>query len=128
MQLVHRSLRMRGVMAALVVAIGIQLTPATGHAADAKHAGIGAAAALSNLVYAPAKLLLALVGTFTAGLGYAVTAGDTDVARTIFDSSVMGDYVVVPEHLLGKRSLEFVGRTQPEPADDWGTATNDTGF
>jgi type IV secretory pathway VirB2 component (pilin) len=121
MQFRDRSLRTRGVVAALVVAVGLQLTPLAAHASEATNVGLGAASALSNVVYGPAKLILATIGTITAGLGYAVTAGDTDVARTIFFSSVKGDYVIVPDHLTGKRPLEFIGRAQPAPADDWGT-------
>ena len=128
MQLVHRSLRVRGVAAALVVAGMVQVLPVAALAADGKHVGLGAASAFSNLFYAPAKLLLAMVGTVTAGFGYAVTAGDIDVTRKILDSSVMGDYVVVPEHFTGQKSLEFIGQTNPPPADDWGTAAENSGF
>lgn len=129
MQAIHRSLRTRGVVTAFVVAGLIQFAPVAARAADAKHVGIGAACALSNVVYGPAKLLLMMVGSLTAGLGYAVTAGDIDVARTIFDSSVMGDYVVEPGHLTGQKSLEFIGNAQPAPADDWAAPPADnTGF
>jgi hypothetical protein len=69
-----------------------------------------------------------MVGSVTAGFGYAVTAGDIDVTRRILDSSVMGDYVIVPEHFTGKKPLDFIGRTTPPPADDWGTAPENSGF
>jgi hypothetical protein len=129
MQLLRRSLRVRGAAAALAVACALSLQPAAAHAADGKHVGLGAAAAFSNLFYGPAKLFLMTVGTVTAGFGYAVTAGDIDVARKILDSSVMGDYVLVPEHFTGDRRLMFIGDTTPAPADDWGTPPpEDAGF
>jgi hypothetical protein len=129
MELVHRALRVRGVAAALAVAGLLSLQPAAARAADGKHVGLGAASAFSNLLYGPAKLFVMCVGTVTAGFGYAVTAGDIDVARKILDSSVMGDYVLVPEHFTGQRPLEFIGRTTPAPADDWGAVPpEDSGF
>jgi hypothetical protein len=128
MQLLHRSLRVRGAVFALAVACALSLQPAAANAADGKHVGLGAACAFSNLLYGPAKLFLMTVGTVTAGFGYAVTAGDIDVARRILDSSVMGDYVVVPEHLTGQRRLEFIGDTTPPPSDDWGTPPESSGF
>jgi hypothetical protein len=128
MQLVHRSLRARGVVAALVVAGLVSIQPAAARAADGKHVGLGAASAFTNVFYGPAKLFLMCIGTVTAGFGYAVTAGDIDVARKILDSSVMGDYVVVPEHFTGQKPLEFIGQTTPPPADDWGTPPESSGF
>jgi hypothetical protein len=128
MQVVHRSLRVRGGAAALVVASLVSIQPVAAFAADGKHVGLGAASAFCNLFYGPAKLLLMMVGSVTAGFGYAVTAGDIDVTRKILDSSVMGDYVIVPEHFTGQKPLDFIGHTTPPPADDWGTAPENSGF
>jgi hypothetical protein len=106
------------VSAALIPAV-LTIAPAAAQAADAKHFGVGTACALSNVLYGPAKLIVALVGGLTSGLAYAVTAGDVDVMRTILDSSVMGDYVIEPAHILGEKQLEFIGNATPAPVDDW---------
>ena len=128
MRMVQRSLRARGAVSAFVIAGLISIQPGVAQAADAKHAGVGTVCALGNVLYGPTKLLLAMLGTLTAGLGYAVTAGDIDVARKILDSSVMGDYVIEPDHVMGKKPLEFIGNTTPAPADDWGTPAENSGF
>jgi hypothetical protein len=130
MTMMIRTLRLRGVVSALVIAGLVSISPATARAADAKDVGVGAACAVSNLLYGPGKLLLALLGSFTAGLGYAVTGGDTDVARKIFDSSVQGDYVIEPSHLLGEKKLVFIGDTTPQATDDWSSPaqTQTSGF
>lgn len=128
MKPVHRSIRVRGVVSALVIAGLVSIQPVAARAADGKHVGVGAACALSNVLYGPAKLLLMMVGSLTAGLGYAVTAGDIDVARKILDSSVMGDYVIEPAHITGQKPLEFIGQTTPPPADDWSTPPENSGF
>jgi type IV secretory pathway VirB2 component (pilin) len=123
-----RSLRLRGVVSAFVIAGLLSISPAAARAADAKAIGLGAACALTNVLYGPAKLMLALLGTLTAGLGYAVTAGDVDVARKILDSSVMGNYVVEPGHLTGEKKLAFIGDTTPQPTDDWSSPPQNAGF
>jgi hypothetical protein len=129
MTMVLRALRVRGVVSAFVIASLISISPAAARAADVKDVGVGVACAFGNLLYGPGKLMLALLGTFTAGLGYAVTAGDVDVARKILDSSVMGDYVLEPSHLTGEKKLAFIGDTTPQAADDWSSASSqNSGF
>jgi len=122
------SFRVRGVASALVIAAMVSLAPGAARAADGKAFGLGAACAISNVVYGPTKLLYALLGSFTAGMAYAFTAGDVDVARTILDTSVNGDYLVTPEHLQGQKRLEFIGNTHPEVADDWSAPPENAGF
>jgi hypothetical protein len=116
------------VVSAFVIAGLISISPASAKAVDAKDVGVGAACALSNLLYGPGKLVLALLGSITAGLGYAVTAGDVDVARKILDSSVKGDYVIEPAHITGDKKLAFIGDTTPEATDDWSSPPQVSGF
>ena len=129
----HTGTRPRGfasALSALALAGLLALAPVSAQAVDAKSVGVGAACALSNLVYGPVKLVYALLGSVTAGLGYALTAGDVEVTRTIFDTSVNGDYVVEPAHIRGEKPLQFIGSTMasaPPPQDDWGSAQN-SGF
>lgn len=77
----------------------------------AQQGGMGAAAGLTSVVYAPVKVAYAAGGSIVAGLAYVLSGGDKDVAKPIFDASVRGDYVVTPEHMRGERELEFVGRS-----------------
>jgi hypothetical protein len=129
MNIDSRSRGVRSALSAVALAGLLALAPASAGAADAKNFGVGAACALSNVVYGPVKLIYALLGGFTAGLGYALTAGDIEVTRTILDTSVNGDYVVEPAHLRGEKPLQFIGSTvaAAPPQDDWGSAQN-SGF
>jgi hypothetical protein len=77
-------------------------------------AGLGVAAGLISLFYAPAKVLYAAGGGLVAGLAYVVSAGDMEVVDPILTPALRGDYVVTPAHLRGERQLEFIGR---EPED-----------
>jgi hypothetical protein len=77
-------------------------------------AGLGVAAGLISVFYAPAKVLYAAGGGLVAGLAYVVSAGDMQVVDPILTPALRGDYVVTPAHLRGEQQLEFVGR---EPED-----------
>ncbi len=125
MQTAFRSVAGRSLALALVLTGLVALAPAQARAVDAKEAGLGAACALGNLVYGPAKLIYALFGSLTAGFAYAVTAGDIEVSKTILDTSINGDYLIEPANLTGHKPLQFVGRTETTvPQDDWSTTQN----
>jgi len=74
------------------------------------HYGLGVGAALCTLVYGPAKILYATLGSLTGGLAWALTGGRTDVPREIIEPAVRGDYVVTPENLTFNQPLLFVGK------------------
>ena len=80
----------------------------------ASQGGMGAAAGLTSVVYAPVKVAYAAGGSIVAGLAYVLSGGDKEVAKPIFDASVRGDYVVTPEHMRGERDLVFVGRSRAD--------------
>lgn len=109
------------------------LVLATAPAARAKSPGVeygqGAICVFANLLYGPAKFIYATGGALVAGVAYAFSAGDAEVARPIVDASLRGDYVITPSHLERKKSLEFIGQSPEqkrarERADDsgWGSA------
>ena len=75
-----------------------------------KNAGIGAGAAVASLVYGPAKLCYAFGGLVIGGLAWAFSGGDRSVAKVVLTPSVLGDYVITPDHLRGERPVEFFGR------------------
>lgn len=108
-------------VAALGFVVSLPATPAaaqsetkTEDAGREGEAGLGVAAGLISIVYAPAKVLYAAGGGLVAGLAYVLSAGDQDVTEPILTPSLRGDYVVTPAHLRGERQLEFIGR---EPED-----------
>jgi hypothetical protein len=100
--------------------VGAQTGPQAGTSTDAENggregeAGLGVAAGLISVFYAPAKVLYAAGGGLVAGLAYVVSAGDKQITDPILTPALRGDYVVTPAHLRGERQLEFVGR---EPED-----------
>ena len=86
-----------------------------------KQAGLGFGSAVASLIYAPVKLCYALGGLVVGGLAWAFSGGDNEVANVVLTPSILGDYVLTPEHLVGDRPIEFFGRDPdyiPIPEDE----------
>jgi hypothetical protein len=86
-------------------------------------AGYGAAALFGNLLYIPAKLTYAVVGSLVGGGTYLVTAGNTQAANTVWRSALGGDYVLTPQMISGDQPINFSGPTQT-PAPSSGTSAD----
>ena len=78
--------------------------------------GWGALSALANIPYVPAKVLYALTGSLVGAGAWAMTAGNTQVANTVWRSALGGDYVVTPGMLEGRERISFAGPTSTAPA------------
>ena len=105
-------MKLLSIRPALVVAVALSCTFAGSARAadDAEGVGYGIGAALCSVVYGPAKIVYAALGSIVGAGAWAVTGGDTNVSTPIFESALYGDYVVTPDVLKGERALEFVGR------------------
>ncbi len=107
-------LSFRRVLAAGLMAC-LMASPAVAQAGDhtkevSKESGMGAAAALTSLVYSPVKLVYAVGGLVIGSLAWVFTAGDTEVADKVYIRSLRGTYVITPEILRGEQPLVFIGR------------------
>ena len=101
--------RFRAGLLTLVLALAVAPTAATAESLG-NEAGIGAASALSSLVYGPVKLLYATSGVVFGGLAYGLSGGNSAVFDGVITPAVRGDYVVTPAHLRAERNLEFYGQ------------------
>ena len=72
-----------------------------------KGVGVGAGTAVGNVLYVPAKLAYGILGSVAGGVGWAVTGGNTQVANTIWRSSLGGDYVLTPNMVAGQEPDSF---------------------
>jgi hypothetical protein len=78
-------------------------------------AGYGVATVLADVVYIPVKVVYALAGVFVGAGTWALTAGNTQVANTVWRSSLGGDYVLTPSMIEGKDPINFSGPTETAP-------------
>lgn len=76
-----------------------------------KGVGVGAGTVVGNVLYIPAKLVYGILGGVAGGAGWALTGGNTQVANTIWRSSLGGDYVLTPNMVAGRDPVHFSGPT-----------------
>jgi len=102
-----------------VLAVTLMGAPSIGLAGEkaasvSRESGLGAAAAISSLVYGPVKVIYALGGLVIGSFAWIFTAGDAEVAEMVFTRSLRGTYVITPGILVGDERLEFIGRDSYE--------------
>jgi hypothetical protein len=64
---------------------------------------------LSTLLYFPLKAVFAIGGGIVGGLAYVFSGGNEQAAKSIWDTSLYGTYVITPDHLQGNRPIRFLG-------------------
>jgi hypothetical protein len=74
-----------------------------------------AAAGLSTLLYFPLKAVFAISGGIVGGLTYVFSMGNVRAAKSVWDTSLYGTYIITPEHLQGDKPIRFLG--VPDQAD-----------
>ncbi|GJL52698.1 MAG: hypothetical protein NPIRA01_39250 [Nitrospirales bacterium] len=72
-------------------------------------AGLGIGSGLLTLVYFPVKVVYAVLGGVVGGFTYALTGGDLETAKTVWEPSFHGTYVITPAHLKGDEAVRFYG-------------------
>jgi hypothetical protein len=89
--------------------------------------GLGIASFFSSLPYGAIKFAYATFGGIIGGFTYVLTAGNEKAARSVWDTSMRGTYVITPRHLKGEEPVRFFGvppvrdeapaaTSMPEPA------------
>jgi hypothetical protein len=76
---------------------------------------LGVLAGDSTFLWAPAKVIYAVLGTAVGGVAYVLTGFNPENAREIIQPAVRGDYVVTPANLTADEPIAFVGRDPYRP-------------
>lgn len=71
--------------------------------------GLQIASGALSVLYTPFKVVYAGLGGFMGGLAYLLTAGNEQVAQSIWDASLQGTYWLRAKHLQGKEAIHFKG-------------------
>ena len=71
--------------------------------------GLGVASFFCSLPYGAVKFAYATFGAVIGGFTYALTAGNEKAARSVWDTSMRGTYVISPRHLKGEEPVRFFG-------------------
>ena len=97
-------------ISALVLVTALQTRPAGAAVhTQAGEAGFALAAAAANLVYVPAKVLVAVGGLGLGGLVGFLTGGDMRAAYALWVPAAGGTFMLRPSHVEGTRPIEFFG-------------------
>jgi hypothetical protein len=96
---------------ALVVGFGAPVVSyaAEGESSPSNEAALGFGSGLLTIVYLPLKSAYAILGGIVGGFTYALTGGDLETAKGVWEPSVYGTYVITPEHLKGNEPVRFFG-------------------
>ena len=96
-----------------VVDSQIQTTPSStlegGSSSDNASIGLHIASGALSLLYTPCKLAYAVLGGIFGGFAYVITAGNEEVAYTVWNASLQGTYWLSPEHVNGETPINFQG-------------------
>ena len=76
---------------------------------QSNEAALGIGSALLTVVYFPCKIVYAVLGGIVGTFTYGLTGGDTDTAKSVWEPSFYGTYVITPEHLKGNEPVRFYG-------------------
>jgi hypothetical protein len=89
-------------------------------AIDSEHtpSGIGmqVGSALATIAYFPFKVVTAIGGSVVGGLGYLFSGGSKSAANAVWVPSVYGTYIITPDHLAGRKPVQFFGKAPSQPA------------
>ncbi len=81
--------------------------------------GLGAASVFLSIPYGMVKFVFATLGGIFGGFTYAFSGANEKAAKSVWDTSMRGTYVITPEHLKGEKSIRFFGvpgESEPEGA------------
>ena len=84
-------------------------TAAEGETSQSEEAGLGIGSGILTLVYLPVKVVYAALGGIVGGFTYVLTGGDVDTAKSVWEPSFYGTYVITPSHLKGDEPVRFFG-------------------
>ena len=86
-----------------------------GQTSQSEEAGLGIGSGLLTLVYLPVKVVYAALGGIVGGFTYVLTGGDVETAKSVWEPSFYGTYVITPSNLKGEKPVRFFGVS---PYDD----------
>jgi hypothetical protein len=98
-------------VAILALALLVVGRPAVGRAdrSPGREFGLAFGSAASNLLYTPAKVLVAAFGLAFGGITGVLTGGDMRAAYAIWVPAASGTYFLRPANLEGTEPIDFFG-------------------
>ena len=72
--------------------------------------GMKVAGWAATVPYCLAKSTFAALGGIVGGFAYVLSGGNPETAKAVWTTSILGTYIIRPEHLRGEEPIHFLGR------------------
>ena len=106
---------MRSACIALLVVALVVGSPMRASARDAgREAALAGASVAANILYTPAKAVLALGGLLAGGITFVATGLNERAAYAIWVPTIGGTYFITPARLDGIKPIHFIGSRYPK--------------
>jgi hypothetical protein len=106
---------------ALTVLVG-RPAISSAHENAGREFSLAISAAAANLLYTPAKVIVAIAGMAVGGLTGVLT-GDTRAQYGVLVPAASGTYALTPAHLEGREPIEFFGTEYADRPSTYESAT-----
>lgn len=93
----------------MLLVIPVPASAAEEDGSKSEEALLGLGSGVLTLVYLPAKVVYAALGGIVGGFAYVITGGNLETAKTVWEPSFYGTYVITPSHLKGDEPVRFFG-------------------
>lgn len=111
---------MRKTIAGFLVAASLVAAPAARAEDPGSEVGFSILAAASNLLYTPAKIVVATVGLVTGAVAGTLTGGDTRTAYAFWVPTAGGRYFLTADQMDGNVPVEFFGSDYSDRPSTYG--------
>lgn len=119
---------MRKTIASFVVAASLVAGSGVARAdAPGVEVGFSVLAALSNLIYTPAKVVVAAIGLPVGAIAGTLGGGDTRAAYAFWVPTAGGRYFLTADMMDGKEPIEFFGSDYADKPARYGRAHHGCG-
>lgn len=119
--------RLLTVALALTVLVGRPVS-ARANENGGREFGLAISAAAANLVYTPAKVVVAIAGMAVGGLTGLLAGGDTRAQYGVLVPAASGTYMLTPAHLEGREPIEFFGTDYADRPSTYESASETGGI
>src|SRR5690349_14549404 len=102
-------------MVCLIVSLNVVspvsvLADASSRSSAEEGTGIKVAGWAATVPYCLAKSTFAALGGIVGGFAYVLSGGNAETAKAVWTTSILGTYIIRPEHLRGEERIHFLGR------------------
>lgn len=99
------------IIVAVIMALpGSAVADETSGSAGEEGTGIKVASWAATVPYCLGKSTFAALGGIVGGFAFVLSGGNVQTAKAVWTTSILGTYIIRPEHLRGQEPVHFLGQ------------------